>query len=163
MRRGLILCAALVACSRAEPSLVPAPDAEVEPPRGGDRGFILPPFYPDKGLGFRYLPSPGDDDHAPPVAPPSGSLPTDAVEAVIRSHSGVAKRACWDRMSPHPSAWASSTIAFVIEPDGGVENATAEGNDPAVNRCLEKVIRGWRFPQAGGETTLNLPFKFFDR
>ena len=47
-----------------------------------------------------------------------------------------------------------------MNPDGHVESAVANSHDAAVNACLEKQIKGWRFAKASATTKFSLPVNF---
>ena len=97
---------------------------------------------------------------SPADAPPA--LTTDQIETVVRSHSAETKRACWQSYDGGTSS-AQETVRIVIDESGHVSSAHAEGNNAWVGRCLERELKRWVFPPSGGSTTLDLPYKFFNR
>jgi hypothetical protein len=128
------------------------------------------PATPRGPLIARGGPAPSPVAHAfltgsPRAEPPvydGPALAPDQIEEVVRAHSGEVKRACWGTYDGGVSS-AVETVLVVIEGSGHVSDARASGNNPTVGRCLEREIKRWVFPPSGGQTTLNLPYKFFNQ
>lgn len=104
------------------------------------------------------------------IAPPKTDRPSfdsAAVESVVASHRTGVKRTCWERgqgADVDKAESASINVSVRLAPDGSVESTSSSGVTPAdraVGTCVEKQIRGWRFPAPGTSTTVTIPFRFF--
>ncbi len=54
-------------------------------------------------------------------------------------------------------------VHIVIDGSGHVTSTHADGNNSQVGTCLEREIKNWTFPPAGGSTTVDVPFKFVNQ
>jgi predicted Zn finger-like uncharacterized protein len=88
-----------------------------------------------------------------------GSLTSEQIESVVRSRQSSVKTKCWVRSGSQLSS-VNVRVRVTVGPTGAVQNATAEGNDPVVAKCIETQVRGWQFPATGGTTTVEIPFHF---
>ncbi len=87
------------------------------------------------------------------------ALSQDAIEKVVQQRSAGVKRTCWERGGGTESN-VNVRVHLTIAASGGVQNASAEGNDPIVSKCIENAVRGWSFPPSSGPTTVDIPFHF---
>jgi len=87
------------------------------------------------------------------------ALSQDAIEKVVQQRSAGVKRTCWERGGGTESN-VNVRVHLTIAASGGVQNASAEGNDPIVSKCIENSVRGWSFPPSSGPTTVDIPFHF---
>lgn len=90
---------------------------------------------------------------------PGGSLTSDQIEAVVRSHQTGVKRTCWERSGSQLSA-VNVTAHLTIGPTGTVSSAEVDGNDPVVAKCIENQVKTWQFPATGSTSQANIPFHF---
>jgi hypothetical protein len=88
--------------------------------------------------------------------PPHG-LSHDQIEETIQKH-GTALKSCWKATGPHGELRLH--VDITMNPDGHVESAVANSHDAAVNTCLEKQIKGWRFAKTSATTKFSLPVNF---
>jgi hypothetical protein len=79
------------------------------------------------------------------------------IEQTIDQH-GTALKSCWKATGPHGELRLH--VDITMNPDGHVESAVANSHDAAVNACLEKQIKGWRFAKASATTKFSLPVNF---
>lgn len=107
----------------------------------------------------------GGPGGGPSVGGPSGAggggsaLSQDAIEKVVQQRSAGVKRTCWERGGGTESN-VNVRVHLTIAASGGVQSASAEGNDPIVSKCIENSVRGWSFPPSSGPTTVDIPFHF---
>jgi hypothetical protein len=97
-----------------------------------------------------------------PSGGPTGggsSLTEEQLRTVVSMRSAGVKRSCWERGGSQASS-ANVTVSVVIAASGSVQSADGKGDDPVMNTCIEKAIRGWQFPPAGGTTKVDVPFHF---
>ena len=87
------------------------------------------------------------------------ALSQEAIERVVQQRSAGVKRTCWERGGGTESN-VNVRVHLTIAASGGVQSASAEGNDPIVSRCIENSVRGWTFPPSSGPTTVDIPFHF---
>ncbi len=122
-------------------------------PKPGPSGVSTDPALREL-LGGPTGPSTGPGNGGPGAAGPA--LNEDSIKQVVSQHSLAIRRTCWDRST---STTPSVKVVVHIEVNGSgqVTQASANGNDPVVARCLENEIRLWRWP-GGGE--VNVPFSF---
>jgi TonB family protein len=55
------------------------------------------------------------------------------------------------------------TVAWTIDPSGGVTSASLAGSsihNPRVEGCVVRQVRTWRFPTSEAPTMTTFPFKF---
>jgi predicted Zn finger-like uncharacterized protein len=88
-----------------------------------------------------------------------GSLSEDQIRSVLNQHSPAVRRSCWERGGSQQSSVAVNTT-INVNGAGQVSSVNADGNDPAVAKCIENSIRSWQFPATGGTSTVKIPFKF---
>lgn len=90
------------------------------------------------------------------------------IQGTVRQHQSSVKRGCWQealmtRDIDAPST-ARVTVSLRIAASGRVLSASAPAGDPrgyvGLASCITSRVRVWTFPQAGGTTTVNLPFVF---
>jgi len=89
-----------------------------------------------------------------------GSLTEDQIRSVLNQHSLGVRRNCWERGSTSQVSSVNVSVRIVVNGQGQVNSASADGNDPAIAKCIETSVRGWSFPATGGTSTVNIPFKF---
>ncbi|WP_394837878.1 zinc-ribbon domain-containing protein [Pendulispora rubella] len=89
-----------------------------------------------------------------------GSLTEDQIRAVLNQHSLGVRRNCWERGSTGQVSSVNVGVRIVVNGQGQVTSANADGNDPAIAKCIETSVRSWTFPATGGTSTVNIPFKF---
>jgi len=81
------------------------------------------------------------------------------VQQVIQMHQLAIRRACWERSST-AKLTANVSVQMTISPDGSAQNVAANGDDPAVAKCIENDVRGWHFPALGCSQKTGFSFKF---
>ncbi|WP_394848379.1 zinc-ribbon domain-containing protein [Pendulispora brunnea] len=89
-----------------------------------------------------------------------GSLSEDQIRSVLNQHQLGVRRNCWERGSTSQQSSVNVNVRMVINGQGQVTSANADGNDPAIAKCIETSVRNWSFPATGGTSTVNIPFKF---
>lgn len=89
-----------------------------------------------------------------------GGLDSAAVQRVVRDRQAGVKRTCWERGGGDGKSSAKVTVAITVAPNGSVQSASANGDDPVVAKCIENQVRTWSFPAPGATTTVNVPFVF---
>ena len=80
---------------------------------------------------------------------------------IMRSLSNV--RYCYETQLLRDSRVAGEVdVAFLINPDGTVQTATASGMNDQVAACVAEVVRGIKFRRAthGAATEVHYPFTF---
>lgn len=87
----------------------------------------------------------------------TGSLSQSQIEGTVRNYMPGVKKGCWDTSSAQ-SGDVRATIT--IGASGSVQNVSSQSGDPALARCIETKVRGWKFPPPGGTQTVTVPFKF---
>ena len=123
--------------SGSSPGRVLIDQNEIYPMRVGDRQPTLPPT-----LGRA----------------PARTLTSEDVADARRLGEALVNRRCGQEN--FPSEGATSVVYLEIGADGGVLEASAEGKDNVLNRCLEKQLRTWSFPPRDVGTQVVLPFTF---
>lgn len=93
-----------------------------------------------------------------------GGLSAAQVQRVVMAHLG-ALRACYESEAQrNPSLKGGVTVAWTVEPSGSVSGASLAGstlNNPRVEGCIVRQVKGWRFPSADSPTPVaGFPFKF---
>jgi TonB family protein len=87
------------------------------------------------------------------------------VRAIVTTHSADV-RACYDQaLARRPSLAGTLSVEFVIGPKGDVTSATVTRStlgDAAMEDCVVRKARGWRFPapRGGGTVKVSYPFRF---
>ncbi len=95
----------------------------------------------------------------------NGQLDRDIIARVIREHRREV-RACYEQeLQSNPNLEGRLLVAFVIAPDGQVAGSSIREsslNNSAVERCVERRLAQWRFPEprGGGTVQVNYPFVF---
>jgi hypothetical protein len=102
-----------------------------------------------------------------PAAPTGGGggggLSSSQLEGVVRMHKAAVTRTCWTGIGGGGSSSASEMMHIVIDGSGHVTSVHADGSNSQVGGCLEREIKGWIFPPAGGSSTVDVPFKFMNQ
>jgi hypothetical protein len=104
----------------------------------------------------------GPAPERPPPPMPEGPLDEASIRRAIGTHR-KAIRLCYERrLSNDESLHGTTSLTFVIGPDGGVSAATAAGFDAAIDACLADAIKRIRFPAPadGGTMRVKYPFAF---
>ena len=92
-------------------------------------------------------------------------LTSDQVRAVVsRERAGVQR--CYETVARQSERAPSLRldVDVTVGPSGTVTRAVVRG--PAfgdVSECVERTVRRWRFPQAGAESRISIPFVFTGR
>jgi hypothetical protein len=102
-------------------------------------------------------PGGGGGDTAPRA--PGQCISGGQVQTVIGLHRVALQRACWERSSSQKPS-ANVTVSLTIGADGSAQGVNASGDDPAVARCIENDVRGWKFPAMGCSQPTSIPFHF---
>ena len=89
----------------------------------------------------------------------SSALSEEAIQRVVQQRSAGVKRTCWERGGGTESN-VNVRVHLTIAATGNVQNASADGNDPIVSKCIENSVRNWQFPVSSGPTTVDIPFHF---
>ncbi len=94
----------------------------------------------------------------------TGRMAPDEIAKVVRRRIQAVK-SCYEReLKKDPSLKGKVVVQFTIGELGRVtssEIASTTMSSPAVGRCIEARIAGWRFPKpAGGSVTVSYPFVF---
>jgi predicted Zn finger-like uncharacterized protein len=87
------------------------------------------------------------------------ALSEESIQKVVQQRSAGVKRTCWERGGGTESN-VNVRVHLTIAATGNVQNASAEGNDPIVSKCIENSVRNWSFPPSSGPTTVDIPFHF---
>lgn len=93
-----------------------------------------------------------------------GGLSPEQVRRVVVAHTG-ALRACYEtEASRNPNLHGGVTVAWKIQPDGSVLNASLASttmNNPRVEGCVLRQVKTWHFPTSDSATDVaSYPFKF---
>jgi hypothetical protein len=88
------------------------------------------------------------------------SLSADQVERTVHNYQAGVRRTCYDRLATDKTGTVQVTVTATVGPSGTVQNASADGNEPMIAKCIEGAVRGWQFPATGSTTTVRIPFKF---
>jgi len=108
---------------------------------------------------------PGPPVVIPGTASVRGNLDKEAIRRVVRPRIAWL-RSCYEReLRNRPSFGGHLTIQFQIDPKGLVEVAEVQRSTlgaPSVEDCIEKLVKGWRFPlpEDGTAVVVKQPFKF---
>ncbi len=89
----------------------------------------------------------------------SSALSEEAIQRTVQQRSAGVKRTCWERGGGTESN-VNVKVHLTIAATGNVQNATSEGNDPIVSKCIESSVKNWQFPISSGPTTVDIPFHF---
>ncbi|HEY2515490.1 MAG TPA: AgmX/PglI C-terminal domain-containing protein [Polyangiaceae bacterium] len=93
-----------------------------------------------------------------------GGLSGEQIQRVVRAHLG-ALRACYESEAQrNPNLKGGVTMAWQIQPDGSVASpqvASSTLNNPRVEGCVVRQVRGWHFPASETPTSVpSFPFSF---
>jgi len=94
-----------------------------------------------------------------------GQLDRDIIQRVVREHRREI-RACYEaELQRNPDLEGRVSMAWIIAPDGTVSASRVESsslNSNAVEECMARRIRQWRFPEplGGGIVNVTYPFVF---
>jgi len=98
-----------------------------------------------------------------PTRPGHGSLDKEMIRRIIRSHLDEV-RACYEKrlMAGHYDD-GRVMVQFAIAADGNVAASAVESStipDDALEQCLVRTVRAWRFPRpcGGGKVIVSYPF-----
>jgi hypothetical protein len=98
-----------------------------------------------------------------PGATANGGLSPEQINRVVRAHMG-ALRACYEiEAEKNPNLKGGVTVAWSIDPSGGVTSASVAGStihNARVEGCVARQIRAWHFPASSGVTNTGYPFVF---
>lgn len=145
-RWGLTTLALLAGCL-SEASAQPPPRRRVpDAPLGGLLG---------RGSGVAH----GIMRRADAGAP--GSLPREAIRAVVRERMGDVDRCYRAGLAVDRNLAGRVSIAFVLDAQGAVTETSVveDGLDrPEVAQCIAAVARRWSFPPPGGVMRFRYPF-----
>lgn len=94
-----------------------------------------------------------------------GGLSREAIEKVIRAHQAEIKYCYEAELQKNPELAGKVSAAWVIGPDGGVQDANvAESslNNSTAEQCMITRIKRWKFPepQGGGVVSVTFPWIF---
>jgi hypothetical protein len=94
----------------------------------------------------------------------SGGLSSEQVRRVVMAHTG-ALRACYESEAQrNPNLRGGVTVAWQIDPTGGVTSASLAGttlSNPRVEGCVVRQVKAWHFPVSDAPTTVaGYPFRF---
>lgn len=144
---------------------------QLAPPRSGGAKLTIPVAFGDQPTLPTAVPTGGATGRSAQRqvllgAPLTGSaggidggLSEDAIQHVVTQRAGGVKRTCWERGGGTESN-VNVRVNITIAPNGTVQGATSEGNDPIVSKCIENSVRNWVFPASSGATNVDIPFHF---
>jgi metallo-beta-lactamase class B len=118
-------------------------------PSGTDSPGPIVPLLPPAGI--------------PGTATATGSLPKEALRAVIQNHIGDI-RDCYEReLGADPAQFGEVKVQFTIAATGQVIASVVQKStlgNPRVETCAVKAVRGWQFPKpvGGGIVVVSYPF-----
>jgi hypothetical protein len=100
-------------------------------------------------------------DQAPAA---SGGLAGEQISRVVRAHQG-ALRACFETEAQrNPNLRGGVTLAWQIDKAGNVTGASLANstlNNPRVEGCMVRQVKGWHFPPSDTPTSVaSYPFRF---
>ena len=93
------------------------------------------------------------------AGPGSGTgqaLDAASIQRTVANYKAAVKRKCWDNGGDNKPS-ANINVSVTVGGDGHVSSASASGDDPAVAKCVENHVRGWKF-DGGGQAVI--PFHF---
>jgi len=93
------------------------------------------------------------------AGPGSGTgqaLDATSIQRTVGNYKAAVKRKCWDNGGDNKPS-ANINVSVTVGGDGHVSSASASGDDPAVAKCVENHVRGWKF-DGGGQAVI--PFHF---
>src|SRR5512139_1183106 len=94
---------------------------------------------------------------------PVGGLTPDQIRTVIERNIRQVEGCYEELLRRIPDAHGRVTIAYVVQPDGTVRDATVVDNsfgDPAVGECIARRAGTWVYPRPdpAGEVSVRFPF-----
>ncbi len=94
----------------------------------------------------------------------AGTMPRELIQRIIRQHMASIRHCYEQGLKKNPNLEGTVKVRFVIGQEGSVSRAEDDGSnlaDPAVVRCVVKVVQNLAFPRpAGDEVTVRYPFHF---
>lgn len=103
-------------------------------------------------------PGPPEPAHAD-VLP--GAISQEEISGVVSRHKAELRNRCFSPQSE--LARATVYIDIVVGKSGDVLRSSYEGTDARVTECVDREVRGWRFPaHAEDSRSARIPF-FFER
>jgi predicted Zn finger-like uncharacterized protein len=128
---------------------------------GGSRPSSKQPTEAAKPLGIDLGTErgPGINPGAGPGPSALTALTSDQVQTTVRNYSTGVKRTCWERANAQIAS-VKIDAKVTVAANGSVQSVDANGNEPAVAKCIESQVRNWHFPASNGSTTVNIPFVF---
>jgi hypothetical protein len=110
--------------------------------------------------------APSNKEALPPsraTAAAHGGLPSEAIRTVVVAHRG-ALQACYEiEAQKDPTLQGGVTVAWTIDPSGGVTTASLVGStihNARVEGCVLRQVRSWTFPTSDGVSNATFPFSF---
>ncbi len=93
-----------------------------------------------------------------------GRLNPDQIHRVVMAHAAEV-RACYDdEARMNPAIQGQIVLSWDVLPDGSVSAPMifrATLDNPRVEECVLRQVRGWRFPASNSQTTVDsVPFRF---
>lgn len=92
-----------------------------------------------------------------------GGLSPEQIRRVVVAHQG-ALRACYEiEAQKDPTLKGGVSVAWTIDPSGGVTSANLAGSsihNPRVEGCVLRQVRTWHFPSSDGSSQTTFPFSF---
>ena len=95
-------------------------------------------------------------------AAPSGGGDKASIRRGIRRNLGRITH-CYERVAQwRGEIEGTASLQFLVSREGAVENVKTAETDlpPAITRCIEDVMRAWRFDGLEGTTLVNYPLRF---
>ncbi|MCA9653249.1 MAG: AgmX/PglI C-terminal domain-containing protein, partial [Myxococcales bacterium] len=93
----------------------------------------------------------------------TGALDKEIIRRIVRAHINEV-RLCYDHgLSRNPSLSGRVSVGWTIGSTGTVLASAIESStlaDTAVNECITKAVRRWRFPKPMGEGTVTVTMPF---
>jgi hypothetical protein len=92
-----------------------------------------------------------------------GGLNAEQIRRVVLAHKG-ALQACYEiEAQKDPTLRGGVTVAWTIDPSGGVTSASLAGttiHNARVEGCVLRQVRAWHFPASDGTSQPTYPFSF---
>ena len=97
-------------------------------------------------------------------------LDAKTVQRTVQRYSPAVRQSCWRRAlgarAPGVPASAKVTASITVESTGRVQAVSVSGAPrgyAGLARCIEGIVRGWRFPRATARTITSVPFMFLGK
>ncbi len=92
-----------------------------------------------------------------------GALDRDIIRRIVRAHINEVRHCYNQGLSRDPSLQGRVAVKFVITATGAIASAVTEEStvkDNAVNNCVAKAVKRWKFPKprGGGSVIVSYPF-----